>query len=133
MIGDGNPFGEACPFIVAGFAGASSISSSTGASLLGAGVKLWSDPLGELFMRFFFARPLTGKTAPFDCVIPFAEICDCGVAFGKKPAMEVWFLELDVDFLSVEGGAGVPLGFLEEPAMITDGRTSYRIFTKVRA
>lgn len=35
----------------------------------------------------------------------------------KNPAIEVWFLELEVDFFSEGGGAGVPLVILEEPTM----------------
>ena len=57
------------------------------ASLLGAGVKLWLEPLGDFFVPFILARPLTGKIALFGLTVPLVE--GCIEAFLKNPAIEV--------------------------------------------
>ena len=78
----------------------SSLTSSTG-SLLGAGVKLWVEPPEVAVLR---VKRLTGKEAPliFGVGLRFRS----SDFFLKKPAMEVWFLELELDLVSK--GVGVP-------------------------
>lgn len=87
----------------------SSLITSTG-SLLGAGVKLWVDAL-VLRMEL-----LIGNEVPliFGARLPLGS----SDFFLKKPAMDVWFLELEFDF--VNEGVGVPrllVADLEEGAM----------------
>lgn len=60
---------------------------SSAASLLGAGVKLWLEPLGAFFTPLILARPLTGKTALFGLALPLG-VC-CVEAFLKNPAIDV--------------------------------------------
>ena len=68
--------------------GCTSLSSSpSAASLLGAGVKLWLEPLGDRFAPLILARPLTGEIALFGLAVPLVE--GCIEAFLKNPAIEV--------------------------------------------
>lgn len=125
VIGDGKPF-EVFAAILVGLTSSSSlISSGTTTSLLGAGVKLWLDPR----LVPFFKCPLIGKAVVFCCGILATGICEVGV-FLKKPAIEVWFFELDVDFLREAGGAGVPLGVFAEGVIARlRPRMFYRLIT----
>ena len=115
-MGDGRLLEGLFPLASPGSGCSTSSWGSSTASLLGAGVKLWLEPLGAFFTLLLLARPLTGRTALFGLAFPLAVFCI--EAFLKNPAIEVWFLELDVDFLSEGGGAGAPLGVFAEPAIL---------------
>ncbi len=114
VIGDGNPL-EEFPLSLTGSLSFSSFTSSgTTASLLGAGVMLWLDPR---LAAFFLARPLIGRVVEWSFGAPLVAGTE---DFLKKPARDVWFLELEVDFFSEAGGAGVPLGVFAEGAIAFD-------------
>lgn len=82
---------------------ASSSIPSTG-SLLGAGVMLWVDPLEDPVIAVLRAKLLMGNEVPltFGARLAFGS----SDFFLKKPAMDVWFLELELDLVSE--GVGVP-------------------------
>ena len=100
-----------------GIVSSSSLITSIG-SLLGAGVKLWVDaPILRVEL-------LIGNEVPliFGARLPFGS----SDFFLKKPAMDVWFLELELDL--VREGVGVPrvlVEDLEEGAMTVVGSSSY--------
>lgn len=82
---------------------ASSSIPSTG-SLLGAGVMLWVDPLEDPVIAVLRAKLLMGNEVPLTFGAPLA--FGSSDFFLKKPAMDVWFLELELDLVSE--GVGVP-------------------------
>lgn len=114
VIGDGSPITLSAAGKVSCLFSWSSGSSN--ASLLGAGVKLWLDPLtvplGKVVLRGALAwdrtvAPNLGASTDF---------------FWKKPKMDFWSLldcEPEVDFFS-EGGLGVDadVGILARPAIV---------------
>ena len=82
---------------------------STG-SLLGAGVMLWVDPFEDATIAVLRAELLSGKEAPLIFGSPLA--LGSSDFFLKKPAMEVWFLELELDL--IKEGVGVPRVLFED-------------------
>ena len=107
------------PFGLTGLIGlvsCSSFTSSTG-SLLGAGVMLWVDPPEDAAIVVLCWKLLIGSEVPLIFVFQLA--FGSSDFFLKKPAMDVWFLELEFDLVSE--GVGVPrvlVEDLEEGAMI---------------
>lgn len=98
--------------------------SSTG-SLLGAGVILWVEPPNAAATEVLRAKLLIGNEEPLIFGFPLA--FGSSDFFLKKPAIDVWFLELEFDLVSE--GVGVPrvlLEDLEEGAMILGRSLSYR-------
>ena len=94
-------------------------------SLLGAGVMLWVDPLEDATIAVLRAEPLIGNEVPLIFGSPLA--LGSSDFFLKKPAMDVWFLELELDLVSE--GVGVPrvlFDDLEEGAMILNAAQSTR-------
>lgn len=86
-MGDGRLLEDPFAFASPGSGCSTSSWGSSAASLLGAGVKLWLEPLGVFFTVLIFARPLTGRTALFGLAFPLG-VC-CIEAFLKNPAIEV--------------------------------------------
>ena len=94
-------------------------------SLLGAGVTLWIDPLEDATSVVLRAEPLIGNEVPLIFGSPLA--FGSSDFFLKKPAMDVWFLELELDL--VNEGVGVPRVLfedLEEGAMILNAAQATR-------
>ena len=116
MTGEGKVLEPLDPMGLAGLGFSFSFIASTG-SLLGAGVMLWVDPLEDATIAVLREEPLIGNEVPLIFGNPLA--LDSSDFFLKKPAMEVWFLELELDL--VNEGVGVPRVLfedLEEGAMI---------------
>ena len=86
-MGDGRLLEDPFPFTSPGSGCSTSSWGSSTASLLGAGVKLWLEPLGVFFTLLILARPLTGRTVLNGLAFPL-EVC-CIEAFLKNPAIEV--------------------------------------------
>lgn len=88
---------------------------------------LWIDPPEDAVVAVLRAKLLIGNEVPLIFGFP--------LAFGssdflKKPAMDVWFLELEFDLVSE--GVGVPralLEDLEEGAMFSSCTSNYRSVT----
>lgn len=124
MIGEGRVL-EAFGLIgITGFVSSSWLISSTG-SLLGAGVILWVEPPNDAAVAVLRAKLLIGNEEPLIFGFPLA--WGSSDFFLKKPAIDVWFLELELDLVSE--GVGVPrvlLEDLEEGAMILGRSSSYR-------
>ena len=123
-MGDGRVLESLGLMEFTGFVSSSWLISSTG-SLLGAGVILWVEPPNAAATEVLRAKLLIGNEEPLIFGFP--------LAFGssdfllKKPAIDVWFLELEFDLVSE--GVGVPrvlLEDLEEGAMILGRSLSYR-------
>lgn len=81
---------------------------------------LWVDPLEDATIAVLRAEPLSGKEAPLIFGSPLA--LGSSDFFLKKPAMEVWFLELELDL--IKEGVGVPRVLFEdlEEGAIIQGR-----------
>lgn len=103
MIGEGRALEALGLMDFTGFVSSSLMISSTG-SLLGAGVILWVEPPDDAAIAVLRAKLLIGNEEPLIFGLP--------LAFGssdfllKKPAIDVWFLELEFDLVSE--GVGVP-------------------------
>ena len=124
MIGEGKVLEALCPLGLIALASSSSLISSTG-SLLGAGVMLWVDPPEDTVTAVFRAKLLIGNEVPLIFGVPLA--FGSSQCFLKKPAMDVWFLELEFDLVSE--GVGVPRALfedLDEGAMFPSYSSSYR-------
>ena len=122
-MGDGKVLEPLCLLGTMESASSFSFIASTG-SLLGAGVMLWVDPLEDSATTFLRAKLLVGKDVPL--IFGVALALDSSDFFLKKPAMDVWFLELELDLVSE--GVGVPRVLfedLEEGAMILGCSSSY--------
>ena len=123
MIGEGRVFEASCLLGLTGVVSSSSSISSSG-SLLGAGVMLWADPREDAAIPVL-RELLIGNDVPLIFGVPLA--FGSSDFFLKKPAMDVWFLELE--FALVSEGIGVPRVLfedLEEGTMISRCRTPYR-------
>lgn len=84
---------------------------------------LWVDPREDTVIAVLRAKLLMGNEVPLIFGVPLA--FESSDFFLKKPAMDVWFLELELDLVSE--GAGVPLALfedLEEGAMFPSCTTS---------
>ena len=92
-----------------GFVSSSSFISSTG-SLLGAGVILWVDPTEDAAIAVLRTKLLIGNEVPLVFGVPLA--FGSSDFFLKKPAMDVWFLEIEFDLVSE--GVGVPRVLFED-------------------
>ena len=86
-MGDGRLLEAPFPLTPTDSGCTTSSSSPSAASLLGAGVKLWLEPLVDFFAPLILARPLTGKIALLGLAVPLVE--GCIEAFLKNPAIEV--------------------------------------------
>lgn len=122
-MGDGNVLWKICFFGLIPFVSSSSLISSTG-SLLGAGVMLWVDPPEDTVVAVLRVKLLIGSEVPLIFRVPLT--FESSDFFWKKPAMEVWFLELELDLVSE--GVGVPRALLEDlekGAMFSSCGSSY--------
>lgn len=123
-MGDGNVLEPLCLLGLIGPVTSSSLISSTG-SLLGAGVMLWVDPLEDKVVAVFRVKLLIGNEEPliFGVTLTFGS----SGFFLKKPAMDVWFLELEFDLISEGVGVSrVLFEDLEEGAIFPRYNSSYR-------
>ena len=102
-MGEGNELEPLVPLALIGLVLSSSLISSAG-SLLGAGVMLWADPPEDTVTVVLCGRLLIGHEVPL--TFGLALVFGSSDLFLKNPAMEVWFLELEFDFVSE--GVGVP-------------------------
>ena len=71
---------------------------------------LWVDLLDDAAIAVLRAKLLMGKEVPLTFGIPLA--LSSSAFFLKKPAMDVWLLELEVDLVSE--GVGVPRALFED-------------------
>lgn len=124
MIGEGRVLEALGLMDFTGFVSSFWLISLTG-SLLGAGVILWFEPPDDAAIAVLRAKLLIGKEEPLILGFPLTfGSSDCLL---KKPAIDVWFLELEFDLVSE--GVGVPrvlLEDLEEGAIILGRGSSYR-------
>lgn len=89
---------------------------------------LWVDPLEDTVIAVLRAKLLIGNELPLIFGVPLA--FGSSDFFLKKPAIDVWFLELEFDLVSE--GVGVPRALfedLEEGAMFTSCTTRYQDVT----
>lgn len=122
MTGEGRVLEPFCLLGLTGVVSSSSLISSSG-SLLGAGVMLWADPPEDAAIPAL-RELLMGNEVPL--IFGAALACGSSDLFLKKPAMDVWFLELEFDL--VNEGIGVPRVLfedLEDGAMILRCSSSY--------
>ena len=106
------------PLALTGLVPSSPLISSAG-SLLGAGVMLWVEPPEDTVTVVLRGKLLIGNEVPLTFVLPLK--FGSSDFFLKKPAIDVWFLELEFDFVSE--GVGVPRALvvdLEEGAMFRE-------------
>ncbi len=71
---------------------------------------LWVDPPEDTVTAVLRAKTLIGSAVPLIFGVPLA--IGSSDFFLKKPAMDVWFLELEFDLVSE--GVGVPRALLED-------------------
>lgn len=102
-MGEGSVLEPLVPLALIGLVPSSSLISSAG-SLLGAGVMLWADPPEDTVTVVLRGRLLIGNEVPL--TFGLALMFGSSDFFLKKPAIVVWFLELEFDFVSE--GVGVP-------------------------
>ena len=122
-MGDGNVLEKICFLGMIPFVSSSSLISSTG-SLLGAGVMLWVDLPEDTAVAVLRVKLLIGSEVPLIFSVPLS--FESSDFFLKKPAMDVWFLELELDLINE--GVGVPRALfedLEEGAMFRNCGSSY--------
>lgn len=89
---------------------------------------LWVDPLEDTVIAVLRAKLLIGNELPLIFGVPLA--FGSSDFFLKKPAIDVWFLELEFDLVSE--GVGVPRALfedLEEGAMFRSCTTRYQDVT----
>ena len=85
---------------------------------------LWVDPLEDTVVAVLRAKLLIGNEAPLIFGVPLT--FDSSGFFLKKPAMDVWFLELEFDLVSEGVGVPrVPFEDFEEGAMLPRYSSSY--------
>ena len=123
-MGEGNVLEPLVPLALIGLVSSSLISSA--GSLLGAGVVLWADPPEDTVTVVLRGRLLIGKEVPL--TFGLALMFGSSDLFLKKPAMDVWFLELEFDFVSE--GVGVPRALvvdLEEGAICRETASAIEV------
>lgn len=85
---------------------------------------LWVDPPEDAATAVLRAKLLIGNEVPL--ILGVSLMFGSSDLFLKKPAMDVWFLELELDLVSE--GVGVPRALfedLDEGAMFSRCSTSY--------
>ena len=124
-MGEGNVLEPLVRLALIRLVPSSSLISSAG-SLLGAGVMLWADPPDDTVTVVLRGRLLIGPVVPL--TFELALLFGSSDLFLKKPAIDVWFLELEFCFVSE--GVGVPRALvvdLEEGAMCRETASAVEV------